>query len=201
MAFEYLNAMALRMNTSRTPCEEPAIMVLPHKNKLIAVKSAGMSLFDPMPKMAPKPMRNCTKLQCAPNHAAPTGANGPDAPFNPSDLNIAAVPRPPSSGTPAYALDVAAPYAPSRSKNVFNPLTDVSIVAVAFAFPSTFKFTSVVNGFPIFGKLGSLDFGLERVLRADFFELDLFEGARRAPAMVASLVVELIPTRECQFAS
>jgi hypothetical protein len=39
------------------------------------------------------------------------------------------------------------------------------------------------------------------VLRADFFELDLFEGARRAPAMVASLVVELIPTRECQFAS
>jgi len=60
---------------------------------------------------------------------------------------------------------------------------------------------SVVNGFPIFGKLGSLDFGLERVLRAGFFELDLFEGARRALAMVASLVVELIPTRECQFAS
>jgi hypothetical protein len=67
--------------------------------------------------------------------------------------------------------------------NVFNPLAVVSIVAVAFAFPSTFKFMSVVTGFPIAGKLGSLDFGLDRVLR-DVFALDFFDGARRAPAMV-----------------
>lgn len=96
-----------------------------------------------------------------------------------------------------YVIDVVVLYVLSCFKNVFNSFIDVSIVVVVFAFSSTFKFMSVVNGFLIFGKFGSLDFGFECVFCVDFFEFDFFEGVCCVFVMVVFFVVELIFMCEC----